>query len=124
MTGVFVGGVTVAVALVAAVVVGFALGRFWRRDAIARNSPARTRDDAQRTLDDAIARIRAAGKAPGMLMANKALAQRYLEAGALVVAVGVLLPGLGEGLVVTAVVLLGVRARRRRRSRRNASAER
>ena len=53
MTGVFVGGVTVAVALVAAVVVGFALGRFWRRDAIARNSSAHTRDDVQRTLDDA-----------------------------------------------------------------------
>lgn len=40
--------------------------------------------EVQRTIDDAIARIRAAGKAPGILMANKALAQRYLEAGALV----------------------------------------
>ncbi|WP_440800250.1 4-hydroxy-2-oxoheptanedioate aldolase [Serratia marcescens] len=45
--------------------------------------------EVQRTIDDAIARIRAAGKAPGILMANKALAQRYLEAGALFVAVGV-----------------------------------
>ncbi|MGP3197467.1 4-hydroxy-2-oxoheptanedioate aldolase [Serratia marcescens] len=45
--------------------------------------------EVQRTIGDAIARIRAAGKAPGILMANKALAQRYLEAGALFVAVGV-----------------------------------
>ncbi|MDX7274013.1 4-hydroxy-2-oxoheptanedioate aldolase [Serratia marcescens] len=45
--------------------------------------------EVQRTIDDTIARIRAAGKAPGILMANKALAQRYLEAGALFVAVGV-----------------------------------
>ncbi len=45
--------------------------------------------EVQRTIDDAIAHIRAAGKAPGILMANKALAQRYLEAGALFVAVGV-----------------------------------
>ena len=45
--------------------------------------------EVQRTIDDAIARIRAAGQAPGILMANKALAQRYLEAGALLVAVGV-----------------------------------
>ncbi|MBL0872425.1 4-hydroxy-2-oxoheptanedioate aldolase [Serratia nevei] len=45
--------------------------------------------EVQRTIDDAIARIRAAGKAPGILMANKALAQCYLEAGALFVAVGV-----------------------------------
>lgn len=45
--------------------------------------------EVQRTIDNAIARIRAAGKAPGILMANKALAQRYLEAGALFVAVGV-----------------------------------
>lgn len=45
--------------------------------------------EVKRTIDDAIARIRAAGKAPGILMANKALAQRYLEAGALFVAVGV-----------------------------------
>ncbi|HBL7229762.1 TPA: 4-hydroxy-2-oxoheptanedioate aldolase [Serratia marcescens] len=45
--------------------------------------------EVQRTIDDAIARIRATGKAPGILMANKALAQRYLEAGALFVAVGV-----------------------------------
>lgn len=45
--------------------------------------------EVQRIIDGAIARIRAAGKAPGILMANKALAQRYLEAGALFVAVGV-----------------------------------
>ncbi|KNA90274.1 sensor histidine kinase [Gordonia jacobaea] len=46
MTGVFVGGVTVAVVLVAAVLVGFALGRFWRRDAMSRSGLDSTRDDA------------------------------------------------------------------------------
>ena len=54
--------------------------------------------EVQHTIDDAIARIRAAGKAPGILMANKALAQRYLEAGALFVAVGWIPPaGAGGG---------------------------
>ncbi|HEJ9096616.1 TPA: 4-hydroxy-2-oxoheptanedioate aldolase [Serratia odorifera] len=43
----------------------------------------------QRTIDDAIARICAAGKAPGILMAQPDLAQHYLESGALFVAVGV-----------------------------------
>jgi len=33
--------------------------------------------------------VRAAGKAPGILMTNPAEAQRYLDAGALFVAVGV-----------------------------------
>ncbi|SQI30979.1 4-hydroxy-2-oxo-heptane-1,7-dioate aldolase [Serratia plymuthica] len=45
--------------------------------------------EVQRTIDDAIARIRAAGKAPGILMANPQLAQHYLASGALFVAVGV-----------------------------------
>jgi 4-hydroxy-2-oxoheptanedioate aldolase len=39
-------------------------------------------------IDDAMARIIAAGKAPGILTQDNALAQRYLEAGALFVAVG------------------------------------
>lgn len=45
--------------------------------------------EVQRTIDDAIARIRAAGKAPGILMAQQELAQHYLASGALFVAVGV-----------------------------------
>jgi len=43
----------------------------------------------QRTIDDAIARIRAAGKAAGILTAQQNLAQHYLASGALFVAVGV-----------------------------------
>jgi 4-hydroxy-2-oxoheptanedioate aldolase len=39
-------------------------------------------------IDDAIRRIRAAGKAPGILTPDEKLAQRYLELGALFVAVG------------------------------------
>lgn len=45
--------------------------------------------DVQHTIDDAIVRIRAGGKAPGILMAQPELAQHYLEIGALFVAVGV-----------------------------------
>jgi len=45
--------------------------------------------EVQRTIDDAIARISAAGKAPGILTANPELAQHYLASGALFVAVGV-----------------------------------
>lgn len=40
-------------------------------------------------IEDAIQRIRAAGKAPGILAADPALAKRYQEQGALFVAVGV-----------------------------------
>lgn len=39
-------------------------------------------------IEDAIRRIRAAGKAPGILTADEKLARRYLELGALFVAVG------------------------------------
>jgi 4-hydroxy-2-oxoheptanedioate aldolase len=39
-------------------------------------------------IDDAIRRIRAAGKAPGILTPDEKLARRYLELGALFVAVG------------------------------------
>ncbi|MBI3309743.1 MAG: 4-hydroxy-2-oxo-heptane-1,7-dioate aldolase, partial [Serratia liquefaciens] len=45
--------------------------------------------EVQRTIDDAIARISAAGKAAGILTANPELAQHYLASGALFVAVGV-----------------------------------
>ncbi len=45
--------------------------------------------DVQRAILDGIATVRAAGKAPGVLSADPALARRYLEAGALFVAVGV-----------------------------------
>jgi len=42
----------------------------------------------QTAIEDAIARILKAGKAPGILMGNEALARRYIELGALFVAVG------------------------------------
>ena len=45
--------------------------------------------DVQRAMLDGIATVRAAGKAAGVLMTDPALAQRYLDAGALFVAVGV-----------------------------------
>ena len=44
--------------------------------------------EVQAAIDDAIARIVAAGKAPGILTTDNTLAQRYLDAGALFVAVG------------------------------------
>lgn len=43
----------------------------------------------QQTILEGIATVRAAGKAAGILMADKALAQKYLDAGAQFVAVGV-----------------------------------
>jgi 4-hydroxy-2-oxoheptanedioate aldolase len=45
--------------------------------------------DVQRAILEGIATVRAAGKAAGILSADPKLAQRYLEAGALFVAVGV-----------------------------------
>ncbi|WP_261542665.1 4-hydroxy-2-oxoheptanedioate aldolase [Burkholderia multivorans] len=45
--------------------------------------------DVQAAIDGAIRAIKAAGKAPGILSADEADARRYLEAGALFVAVGV-----------------------------------
>ncbi|WP_058910469.1 4-hydroxy-2-oxoheptanedioate aldolase [Entomohabitans teleogrylli] len=45
--------------------------------------------EVQAVIEQCIAKIVAAGKAPGILMANEALAKRYLELGALFVAVGV-----------------------------------
>ncbi|MFG6668212.1 4-hydroxy-2-oxoheptanedioate aldolase [Halomonas sp. HNIBRBA4712] len=46
-------------------------------------------DDVQAAIEDGIARIQKAGKAAGILSANKTLARRYLELGATFVAVGV-----------------------------------
>jgi 2,4-dihydroxyhept-2-enedioate aldolase (EC 4.1.2.-) len=45
--------------------------------------------EVQATIDRCIDKILAANKAPGILMADESLAQRYLERGALFVAVGV-----------------------------------
>lgn len=45
--------------------------------------------EVQRAILDGIAIVRAAGKAPGVLAADPALARMYLDAGALFVAVGV-----------------------------------
>ena len=45
--------------------------------------------EVQAAIEDAIARIKRAGKAPGILTPDEALARRYLELGALFVAVGV-----------------------------------
>lgn len=47
-----------------------------------------THPEVQAAIEDAIARIRKAGKAPGILMADEALARRYLALGAVFVAVG------------------------------------
>ncbi|HRO58082.1 MAG TPA: HpcH/HpaI aldolase/citrate lyase family protein [Burkholderiaceae bacterium] len=44
--------------------------------------------DVLPVIDDAIRRIRAAGKAPGVLTPNRLLARRWLDCGALFVAVG------------------------------------
>jgi len=45
--------------------------------------------EVQKAILDGIAKVRAAGKAAGVLMANRQMAQSYLEAGAQFVAVGV-----------------------------------
>ncbi|HEY4959082.1 MAG TPA: 4-hydroxy-2-oxoheptanedioate aldolase [Caldimonas sp.] len=45
--------------------------------------------DVQRALLDGIATVRAAGKAPGILMSDPKVARQYLDAGALFVAIGV-----------------------------------
>ena len=45
--------------------------------------------DVQAVIEDGIRRVLAAGKAPGILMADEKLARRYLELGAVFVAVGV-----------------------------------
>ena len=48
-----------------------------------------THPKVQKTIHDGIATVRAAGKAPGILTTDTMLAQEYLDAGALFVAVGV-----------------------------------
>ncbi len=45
--------------------------------------------EVQKVIEEGIATVRAAGKAPGILTVDTALARRYLELGALFVAVGV-----------------------------------
>ncbi len=45
--------------------------------------------EVQKVIEDGIATVRAAGKAPGILTVDQTLARRYLELGALFVAVGV-----------------------------------
>jgi 4-hydroxy-2-oxoheptanedioate aldolase len=45
--------------------------------------------EVQKVIEDSILRVRAAGKAPGILTADPKLARRYLELGALFVAVGI-----------------------------------
>ncbi len=44
--------------------------------------------EVQKVIEESIAKIIAAGKAPGILIADQALAQRYIELGALFVGVG------------------------------------
>jgi 4-hydroxy-2-oxoheptanedioate aldolase len=48
-----------------------------------------THPEVQAAIVDAIARIRQAGKAPGILMGDETLARHYLSLGAMFVAVGV-----------------------------------
>ena len=48
-----------------------------------------THPEVQAAIVDAIARIRKAGKAPGILMGDETLARHYLSLGAMFVAVGV-----------------------------------
>lgn len=60
--------------------------------------------EVQRAILDGIATVRAAGKAPGILATDPALAQQYLAAGALFVAVG-----LDSSLLVSAARTLAQR---------------
>jgi len=63
--------------------------------------------DVQAAIEDAILRIRTAGKAPGILMANETLARRYIELGALFVAVGSDVSLLAQGAKKLAATYLG-----------------
>ncbi len=65
-----------------------------------------THPAVQRALLDGIATVRAAGKAPGILATDPSLAQSYLDAGALFVAVG-----LDTSLLVGAATALARRFR-------------
>ncbi len=53
--------------------------------------------DVVKAIDDGIATVLAAGKAPGILAVDPALARRYLAAGVLFVAVGLDTAILGRG---------------------------
>jgi 4-hydroxy-2-oxoheptanedioate aldolase len=48
--------------------------------------------EVQAAIEDAIARIRACGKAPGILTGDERLARRYIELGCLFTAVGADVP--------------------------------
>ncbi|RMD48800.1 MAG: 4-hydroxy-2-oxo-heptane-1,7-dioate aldolase [Alphaproteobacteria bacterium] len=58
--------------------------------------------EVQAVIEDAIRRIRAAGKAPGILMPDPGLVARYLELGALFIAVGSDVATLAQGARATA----------------------
>ncbi|WP_338498608.1 4-hydroxy-2-oxoheptanedioate aldolase [Pseudomonas sp. WP18] len=64
--------------------------------------------DVQAAIEDAIARIRKAGKAAGILSADEKLARRYIELGAAFVAVGVDTTVLMRGLQSLASAFKGV----------------
>jgi 4-hydroxy-2-oxoheptanedioate aldolase len=54
--------------------------------------------DVQAVMEDCFKRIKAADRAPGVLMVNEELARRYLELGALFVAVGTDVGALMQGV--------------------------
>ena len=66
-----------------------------------------THPKVQSAIEGAITRIRKAGKAPGILMANEKLARRYIELGALFVAVGADIHVLANGSSQLAKIYLG-----------------
>lgn len=70
----------------------------------------------QAAIDGAIRMIKAAGKAPGILSADEAAARRYLDAGALFVAVGVDTTLLARSAERLAAQFKGKGARPRRRA--------
>jgi 4-hydroxy-2-oxoheptanedioate aldolase len=63
--------------------------------------------DVQAAIEAAIVKIRAAGKAPGILMADEVRVRRYIELGALFVAVGSDIAVLGNGAKNLAARYLG-----------------
>ncbi|MNZ06412.1 4-hydroxy-2-oxo-heptane-1,7-dioate aldolase [compost metagenome] len=66
--------------------------------------------EVQAAIEDAILRIRAAGKAAGILSADQALARRYIELGAAFVAVGVDTTVLMRGMQSLAGAFKGTQA--------------
>ncbi|MCY1449232.1 4-hydroxy-2-oxo-heptane-1,7-dioate aldolase [compost metagenome] len=66
--------------------------------------------EVQTAIEDAIVRIRSAGKAAGILSADQALARRYIELGAAFVAVGVDTTVLMRGLQSLAGAFKGTAA--------------